>query len=264
MSQIFTRLEQLYKETLAIKDGDIATYIPQLAEVDPEQYAVGACLVDGQEAAWGDQHAHFCLQSVCKPFNYCLALEEHGEDTVHQHVGFEPSGQVFNALTLNDKGLPHNPLINAGGIMCCHLIQAEKKRAERFKHLQGYFEKLAGGQRLFFDNAVYQSELETAHRNFALAHFMQEQGAFLPNTSIEKTLSLYFQSCSMTLDISALAVMAATLANGGVNPKTGETLLQARTLRNCLTIMATCGMYNYSGEFAFRIGLPAKVGCQVP
>lgn len=253
-------LAELYERQRSLGEGKVASYIPQLAKADPEHWAVAVCLPDGTQAAWGDADVPFCLQSVCKPSNYCLALEAHGEDRVHRHVGFEPSGQVFNALTLNPRGLPHNPLINSGGIMCCSLIEPEKPLNERFETIADFWHRLSG-TRPGFDNAVYQSERQSADRNRALAHFMREQGAFAPNTDLEATLELYFQSCSLTLTARHLAVAAATLANGSVCPTNPDTaLLAPRTLRDCLTVMATCGMYNFSGEFAFRIGLPAKSG----
>lgn len=254
--QIF---EQLFQQIQPLKAGKVASYIPELAKASPEAFAVAVCLLDGRQQSWGNDQQRFCLQSVCKPLNYALALEEHGEQQVHEHVGFEPSGSRFNALTLNSRGLPHNPLINAGGIMCCSLIQREKTLAERFAHVSASWEQLAGCPP-GFDNAVYQSERQTADRNYALAHFMREQGAFLPQTSLTDTLELYFQCCSMTLNVQELARAAAVLANGGHSLQSQQPLFSGRTIRNLLTVMATCGMYNYSGEFAFRIGLPAKSG----
>lgn len=258
--QILDCLEAIFAETRSEQRGRVAQYIPQLAKARPERYAVAACLLDGTQAAWGEADQAFCLQSVCKPINYWLALEALGEEKVHQHVGFEPSGSVFNALTLNQQGLPHNPLINAGGIMCCSLIQPERPLSERFALISETWQALTGGATPGFDNAVYQSERQTADRNYALAHFMRENGAFPPQTDLQETLELYFQCCSLTLNVQDLAVVAATLAHGGTCPLTGQTLCQPRTIRNVLTVMSTCGMYNYSGEFAFRIGLPAKSG----
>lgn len=240
--------------------GRVASYIPQLAKADPDTWAAAVCLCDGTRASWGEAGQAFCLQSVSKPINYCLALEALGEERLHHHVGFEPSGQVFNALTLDSRGRPHNPLINAGGIMCASLISPERPLHERFEAIAACWASLCGSAP-GFDNAVYQSERGSADRNRALAYFMREQGAFAPGTDLEASLELYFQSCALTLDVGQLAVAAATLANGGHRPGSDSPALFApRTLRNGLTLMATCGMYDYSGEFAFRIGLPAKSG----
>lgn len=258
----FEMLEQLYLDLRELEAGQVANYIPQLAKADPRSWAVAVCLTDGRRGAWGDASQPFCLQSVSKPLNYCLVLEEHGEEKVHSHVGYEPSGQVFNALTLNSRGLPHNPLINAGGIMCASLIRPNLTLPERFEAVLEAWRDLTGGLAPGFDNAVYQSERQHADRNRALAYFMREQGAFAPDTELEESLELYFQCCSLTLDVNQLAVAAAALANGGVCPIGSRPAprLGPRTLRNCLSVMATCGMYNFSGEFAFRIGLPAKSG----
>lgn len=257
---LLSHVERIFEETASIQSGEVAQYIPQLSRINPEHFAVALCLLDGTQASWGDAQQAFCLQSVCKPINYWLALEQLGETQVHQHVGFEPSGSVFNALTLNQQGLPHNPLINAGGIMCCSLIAPEKSLAERFGLISSQWQALTGGSAPGFDNAVYQSERSSADRNYALAHFMRENKAFPAGSDLEATLELYFQCCSLTLNVEQLAVVAATLAHGAHCPLTGKELGSARTLRNVLTVMLTCGMYNYSGEFAFRIGLPAKSG----
>ncbi|PIQ26601.1 glutaminase A [bacterium (Candidatus Blackallbacteria) CG17_big_fil_post_rev_8_21_14_2_50_48_46] len=259
-AELLKILEEIYQQTHSHSEGKVASYIPQLAKANPDHYAVAVCLADGTQAHWGQAEENFCLQSVCKPANYCLTLEEHGEEIVHRHVGFEPSGQVFNALQLNSQGLPHNPLINAGGIMCCSLIRPQLSLSDRFEAVSNFWRELSGGANPGFDNAVYQSERQSADRNRALAYFMRENKAFPAGADLEETLELYFQCCSLSLNVKNLAVAAASLALGGTCPLTGKTLLQTRTLRNCLTVMATCGMYNFSGEFAFRIGLPAKSG----
>ncbi len=237
----------------------MATYIPQLAKVDPTRFSLSVCFVNGKKHSWGHSDESFCLQSVCKPINYALALEQHGEAQVHRHVGFEPSGHVFNALSLNQKGIPHNPLINSGGIMTCSLLYPELSMPERFDALNRHWNTLCG-ESPGFDNAVYQSERMTAHRNFALAYFMQEQQAFPEKTVLEDTLELYFQACALTSNTAALAHAAAVLAHGGRLPISETSVLKPHTVRNVLTLMGTCGMYNYSGEFAFHIGLPAKSG----
>lgn len=258
-SQILDVLATLYDEGQQHTGGKVASYIPQLAKIDPNHFAVSVCFVNGESHSWGDSGDDFCIQSVCKPINYALALEQHGEQRVHQHVGFEPSGSMFNALSLNRQGIPHNPLINSGGIMTCSLLYPEEALPERFDLLRQQWRRLCG-TKPGFDNAVYQSERLTAHRNFALAYFMQEHQAFPEGTRLEDTLELYFQSCSLTLTTPDLARLGALLAHGGTLPGQKESVLKRSTVRDVLTLMSTCGMYNYSGEFAFRIGLPAKSG----
>nr|WP_223006780.1 glutaminase A [Streptomyces roseirectus] len=253
-------VDRMYQEILPIRSGRVADYIPQLARVDPEQLALSLCTVDGQRHDLGDADTPFCVQSVSKTVSYCLALEEHGADITHRHVGREPSGQSFNELTLNRHGRPHNPMINAGAIMSCSLIRPGLPLADRFDHVAQTWQRLAGGRRPGFNNAVYLSERDTADRNFALGYAMRERQAFPPGTDLRETLEFYFQCCSVELDARMLAVVAATLAAGGVCPLTGERIFGETTVQHCLSLMTSCGMYDFSGEFAFTIGLPAKSG----
>lgn len=242
-----------------VDGGHVANYIPQLGRVDPEKFGIALCTIDGQRFAIGDADNAFCVQSICKPINYCLTLEEHGADLVHQHVGREPSGRGFNELTLNSDGLPHNPMINSGAIMCCSLLRPDYEMADRFDHVAETWRRLAGGS-VGFNNAVYLSERRTADRNFALGYFMREHRSFPAGTDLMETLEFYFQCCAIEVDAQSLSVVAASLANGGVNPLTSERIFSTDTVRKCLSLMSSCGMYDYSGEFAFTIGLPAKSG----
>jgi len=242
------------------ESGHVATYIPQLGRVNPDQFAVSVCTIDGQKASFGDFSKFFCVQSISKPINYSIALEAHGEKKVHQHVGREPSGNSFNSLVLNEKGLPHNPMINAGAIMTCSLLKSELEMADRFDYVLDKWSELSGGISAKFNNSVYLSERQTADRNFALGYFMREKNAFPPNSNLIETLELYFQCCSIEVNSEALAVTAATFANAGVCPTTGKRILQPDTVKNALSLMYSCGMYDFSGEFAFTIGLPAKSG----
>ncbi len=239
--------------------GAVANYIPQLSRVDPEHWAASVCTIDGQRIDLGDHDLDFCVQSTCKPINYCLALEEHGEAKVHEHVGREPSGRGFNELALNADGKPHNPMINAGAIMCCSLLRPGEDMSDRFDYVLAQWRR-ACGAKVGFNNSVYLSERQTADRNFALGYFMQENKAFPPGTDLHQTLEFYFMCCSIDVTTKKMAVLAATLANGGVNPLTGETVFSPQTVRNCMSLMYSCGMYDFSGEFAFTVGLPAKSG----
>ncbi|MFF4219322.1 glutaminase A [Streptomyces nondiastaticus] len=253
-------LQRIHQEVRADRRGAVAAYIPQLARVDADQFAISVCTVDGQRFSIGDADVNFCLQSVSKTVSYCLTLEEHGPDTVHRHVGREPSGQGFNELTFNKAGLPHNPMINAGAIMSCALIRRGLDAADRFDYVAETWKRLAGGRSVGFNNSVYLSERSTADRNFALGYSMRERGAFPPGTDLLATLEFYFQCCSIEVDAQQLAVAAASLANAGVCPLTEDPVFSARTVRHCLSLMSSCGLYDFSGEFAFTIGLPAKSG----
>ena len=253
-------LERIFEETKETLQGKVADYIPQLSRVDPELYAVALCTIDGQRFSIGDTKEDFCVQSACKPILYCLALEEHGEDYVHRYIGREPSGQVFNELTLSKEGKPHNPMINAGAIMSGSMVGADLDPAVRFDFVLERWRALCGGEKVGFDNLVYQSERETADRNFALGYYMREHKAFPDNADMLQALEFYFQSCSIEVNVEKMSVLAATLANGGVCPTNGERILKTKTVQHCLSLMVSCGMYDFSGEFAFTIGLPAKSG----
>lgn len=259
-------ITRIYEQTLTCTSGENADYIPQLARVDPEQYGVSVCTIDGQRHNIGDTTTYFSVQSCCKPINYAIALETLGEEYVHRYVGREPSGQAFNELLLNKRGKPHNPLINSGAIMTTSLLYPKEEMSLRFEKLMETWTKLSGGfQKIGFNNSVFLSEKSTADRNYALAYFMQETNSNKPigfpsDTDLHTTLELYFQSCSIEVTTEILSVVAATLANGGINPFTGFQIFSPKTVQNALSMMLTCGMYDYSGEFAFKIGIPAKSG----
>jgi glutaminase len=255
-----TDITRMYNELLPMTSGAVADYIPQLKRVNPDQLAIAVCTVDGQRFSIGDAATLFSLQSVSKTVSYCLALDEHGTEAVHRHVGREPSGQSFNELALNPKGLPHNPMVNAGGIMTTSLIRPQEDIADRFDLVAATWQRLCGGRRPGFSNAVYLSERQTADRNFALGYSMRENGAFAPGTDLVTTLEFFFQGCSIEVDAQMLAAAAASLANAGVCPLTEDPVFTPGTVQSCLSLMSSCGMYDFSGEFAFTIGLPAKSG----
>jgi glutaminase len=244
---------------------------------EADRFGVSLCTIDGQRASFGDSSTHFTVQSTSKPMTYCLAVEEHGAETVHRYIGQEPSGVGFNELALNRKNQPHNPMINAGAIMTASLIGLREKRelmeqgageglelrgwsGRRFDHVLDRWAALCGGVKPRFSTSVFLSERETADRNYALAYFMRENDGFPIGADIHDVLEFYMQCCSIELTTEMMSVIAATLANGGICPLTGERVLRTDTVRNCLSLMSGCGMYNFSGEFAFTIGLPAKSG----
>lgn len=259
-ASLMENLTKIFDEVKENREGEVASYIPQLARVPADKFGFAVCTIDGQRFALGDAFDQFSLQSTSKPITYCLALEEHGEGKVHEHVGREPSGQSFNEITLDSLRRPHNPMINAGAIMCASLIRPELTPADRFEHVMEVWAKLSGGSRPHFNNSVYLSEKQTADRNFALAYFMRENKSFPPNVDIHATLEFYFQCCSMELSADQVAVVASTLARAGSCPLTGDRVFQPESVKNCLSLMASCGLYDFSGEFAFTIGLPAKSG----
>jgi glutaminase len=254
------RLAAIFEQAGENGAGEVADYIPQLARVDPDAYAMSVCTVDGQRFSFGRATDPYCVQSTCKPINYAIVLDRLGAEEVHRHVGREPSGASFNELALNSSGLPHNPMINAGAIMCASLVEPSLTAADRFDAVLQTWKALAPGGNVGFDNAVFLSERDTADRNFALAYFMKEKRAFQEGADIHAALDLYFQCCSITVDASTMALIASALANGGVSPLSNERVFSSETVKNCLSLMASCGMYDFSGEYAFSVGLPAKSG----
>jgi glutaminase len=254
------KVTEIFSATKQNRTGNVADYIPQLARVLPDQCAISICTVDGQMFSLGESQIDFCVQSCCKPINYCLALEEHGEAYVRKYVGREPSGRNFNELALNDEGKPHNPMVNAGAIMCSALIRSDLDNADRFDFVLQRWATLCGGHKPRFSNSIYQSERETADRNFALGYYMNEHKAFPEGVDLLQTLDFYFQCCSIEANAEMLSVLTATLANGGVCPTNGERVMRTEHVQHCLSLMCSCGMYDFSGEFAFEVGLPAKSG----
>ena len=255
-------IDEIYNETLDIDSGNVANYIPQLAEVNPELYGISFCSVQGETYNIGDHTQDFCLQSCSKPLNYCLARMN--SDKVHNHVGYEPSGRSFNSHVLNPDGLPHNPMINAGAIMTTSLISPTEEPSKRFEKVHKFYIDLCGGiDYVGFDNTVYLSEKHHADRNTSLAYFMRENKAFAGDPTkndIETYLDLYFQCCSVLINSQIGAVISSTLANGGVCPISNKSVINKDIVRDCLSLMYQCGMYDFSGQFAFKIGLPAKSG----
>ncbi len=245
-------IEKYYNNTKGVKKGEVKS------EAEPDLYAVAICTIDGQKFQLGDHEEKFLLQSASKPINYAIALHEIGEEEVHKHVGREPSGRGYNGLVLNQDGLPHNPMINAGAIMTCSLIKPELSVEKRHKHIMDVWSRLSGNTPVSYNKESVKDE--PSERNMALSYYMLEQGAFPEGTDIYKVIDLYNRCCSIEMNVDQLSVVAATLANGGVCPTTGEVVFDSDNVRDCLSLMLSCGMYDYSGEFAFLVGLPAKSG----
>uniref|UniRef100_A0A667XPL8 glutaminase n=1 Tax=Myripristis murdjan TaxID=586833 RepID=A0A667XPL8_9TELE len=220
-------IDELYENAKNMSGGQVADYIPQLARFSPDLWAVSLCTIDGQRHTVGDTKVPFCLQSCVKPLKYAIAVHDHGTEYVHRFIGKEPSGLRFNKLFLNEDDKPHNPMVNAGAIVCTSLIKSER---------------------------------ESGDRNFAIGYYLKEKKCFPEGTDMTSILDFYFQLCSIEVTCESASVMAATLANGGFCPITGERVLSPEAVRNTLSLMHSCGMYDFSGQFAFHVGLPAKSG----
>jgi glutaminase len=250
-------LAAVFDQCLPNRNGQVADYIPELAKADPEAFGISVASIDGGLWSCGDTSTEFTIQSVSKAFSYCLALELLGRDEVFRQVGVEPSGDAFNAIVFDPHThRPFNPMVNAGAITVCGLIhQAVGDDALDF--LLERFSRAAGRQ-LTVSDAVYRSEAETGHRNRAIGHLLLNVGAAKP--PIEPALDLYFRQCSILVTAADLARMGATLANIGDNPLTGEQVFGLAAVRDTLSVMFTCGMYDYSGHWVLDVGIPAKSG----
>lgn len=250
-------LAELHAELLAEHSGKVASYIPELARVDPDRFGIALVAVDGRSLAVGDAELPFTIQSASKPFVYGMAVDEHGRDRVLAKIGVQPVEEAFNAIALDEAtNRPFNPMINAGAIAATDLLGGDTAE-QRLSRLLAVFER-GCGHPVEVDEQVFASERATGERNRALAHLMRIFGMIGPR--LEETLELYFRQCSIKVTCRDLAMLGATLANQGVNPVTGERMLSTSTVRDVLSVMHGCGMYNFSGEWDLRIGIPAKSG----
>lgn len=256
-SPIQAYLQQLHAKCSKLQDGQIATYIPELSKADPNWFGICLATTDGRVYEVGDTRLPFTIQSISKPFVYGIALEDRGIDSVLGKIGVEPTGDAFNSISLApETGCPFNPMINAGAIATTSLV-AGNSSEDKMQRILRVFSTYAGRE-LSIDTTVYKSEKETGHRNRAIGHMLRNFNILSEDPDI--ALDLYFQQCSISVDCRDLSLMAATLANGGVNPLTKERAISDEFLENIMTIMTTCGMYDYAGEWMYLIGIPAKSG----
>jgi glutaminase len=250
-------LERLHQRHVDNSEGTVATYIPELGKADPAWFGICIATADGKVYEIGDSRQQFTIQSISKPFTYGLAMEDVGRTKVLTKIGVEPTGDAFNSISLQPgSGRPLNPMINAGAIAAASLVAGHSPQ-DRFHRLLSTF-SIYAGHTLNLDYAVYESERETGHRNRAIGHMLRNFDIL--TSEPEHPLDLYFRQCSISVDCRDLSVMAATLANGGVNPLTGERAARPETVEHVLSVMTTCGMYDYAGEWVYWVGMPAKSG----
>lgn len=258
-SMIPDYVSEVLRDVETDTSGMLAGYIPELATADPDRLGAVLATVDGEVYGAGDIDTEFTIQSISKPFTYALALSDRGFGPVLARVGVEPSGEAFNEISLeSDTGRPRNPMINAGAITAHSLAGAEDlKSAERVEHVVKGLSSFAGRQ-LRVDESACASEMEHAHRNLAIAYMLRSHNILAedPRAVVEG----YLRQCSVLVTARDLAMMAATLANRGVNPLTGEKVIHEPVARQVLTVMATCGMYDAAGDWATQVGIPAKSG----
>jgi len=261
------RLEEMYQRHLSLHNDEVAGYYesgvgyckPDLVKVEQKPFAISLAAMDGEVFHAGDHDRPFALQSISKVFVYGLALEGCGRERVLERVGVESSGDTFNSIVFDElNNRPYNPMVNAGALAATYLVEGVYTAEQALERLLDALRRYAGNQSLQVDEETFEAEMRTADRNRATAYLMRSDGMLAGD--VEAILALYLRQCSVRVTCRDLAVMAATLANGGVNPLTGERALTTRYVRDVLSVMHTCGMYDFAGQWAYRVGIPAKSG----
>lgn len=251
-------LSEIYEEVKPfLGKGKVADYIPVLGKVDPNKYGIAIATVDGDICKIGDADDNFSIQSISKVFTLTMAFAELG-DKLWESVDVEPSGNPFNSLIQleHEQGIPRNPFINAGALVVTDKILGAYSNPKNA--ILDFVRKVADNDDIYYDKAVAQSEKEEASRNLALAHFMQSFGNI--TNDIDRLIDVYCHHCALSMNSVDLAKAFLYLANHGVNPHDGENILTKSQSKRLNSLMLTCGCYDESGEFAFRVGLPGKSG----
>lgn len=248
---------RLYEQQLGNRDGAVADYIPELGKVAPDQFGIAVALETGELITAGDATNEFTIQSVSKALTLAILLDLVGRAETYSAVGVQPSGDPFNSITLDPRSnRPFNPMVNAGAIAIAGKLR-ERLGPGAFDQVLERMSQ-AAGRTLTIDQKVFESERETGHRNRAIGHLLRAAEVF--TVPVDEVLDLYFRQCSVLVTAIDLAVMGATLANIGANPLTRREVFRMETVRETLSVMFTCGMYDGAGDWACQVGLPAKSG----
>lgn len=248
--------EAVEKGRAAIPDGNVATYIPELGKADKNALGLSICTKYGEYFNIGDTTTRFTVQSISKIISLALALEHLGFEKVFSKVGMEPSGEAFNSLVELDlnSNKPFNPMINSGALTVSSLLLPEFT----FEQMVDYTRKVCLDPDIDINEAVFCSEMSHVSRNRAIAYLLESKEII--ESDVEASLELYTKMCSLNVTAQSLSNFGMILATGGINPKSGERLISDKTVGIIKTIMLTCGMYDGSGEFAVRVGIPTKSG----
>jgi glutaminase len=249
-------LARCHSEFGADDSGEVATYIPELARANPGDFGIAITTVDGFVYEIGDSGVPFTIQSISKAFLFAMALDAAGPDKVQAVVGVEPSGDAFNSIRLQSDNRPFNPMVNAGAIACTGLV-CETVGDEAFWRIVEILGRFAGRD-LDVDEAVFKSEQLTGDRNRAIAYLLRNHGVL--RGDVQAVLDVYFRQCAVRVTARDLSVMAATLANKGVNPLTGDQVASPYAVARTLSVMTSSGMYDSAGSWVYRVGIPAKSG----
>jgi glutaminase len=260
------RLQDLHRRHLTVDESRVTSYYdsargyyrPEFAGDERDQFGIAMATLDGELHMAGDHDLPFALQSLSKVFVYVLALADLGRDAVLEHVGVEPSGDPFNSIVFDTRhNRPHNPMVNAGALVTTDLVLG-KDPAEKLERIVGTLRVFAGNHTIDVDPAIFAAELAGADRNRATAYLMRSLNML--SGDVDAIIELYLQQCSVMVTCRDIALMAATLANGCVNPVTGERALTRARVRDVLSVLYTCGMYDAAGQWAYEVGVPAKSG----
>lgn len=240
-----------------LSQGKVASYIPELSKVSAQHFGMAVYCLDGSTYSIGDSQQKFSLQSVTKLFALALAFSREG-DAIWERVGREPSGNPFNSLVQleYERGKPRNPFINAGALVIADILSARFVQSDIA--VQQFARTISGEPTIDFDMAVAQSERQTAHRNYAIAHLMKDFGNL--HNPVKTVIDSYCRQCSLTMTCAELAKAGGFLANHGSVPWSGQQILDASSSKRLNALMLTCGTYDAAGDFAYRVGLPAKSG----
>ena len=238
--------------------GNVASYIPALANIDPNQFSMAICMFDGTTYGVGDINKKISIQSISKIFTFTLALNYYGKE-LYKRVGHEPSGDPFNSLVQleYENGIPRNPFINAGAIVTADSLVSIYKD-ETFNQILDFIKIVTNSEDINYDEEIFQSELEHGFRNFALINMIKSYGNI--QNSIEDVINTYFKQCSIMMSPKELAKSMLFLANHGINPLTNEQIITESKAKRINSLMLTCGHYDASGDFAYKVGLPGKSG----
>ena len=250
--------EDIYSEFSKVKDeGSVANYIPELSKVDPNRFGVQLTTVEGDKFAFGDWDVRFSIQSIAKVFSYVLAYSRIKSE-LWERVGVEPSGTAFNSLVQleSDKGIPRNPFINAGAIVICDILVSQLDSPK--EEVLSFIRELSGIDSINFNTSVAESERTSGYINMALVNFMKSFGNI--HNDIDEVMDLYFHICSIEMSCMELSKSFLFLANNGVVPYSGKRILSPSRTKRANALMQSCGFYDESGQFTFKVGLPGKSG----
>jgi glutaminase len=257
MQELLSNLVEKYRKYST--KGKVADYIPGLSLANPWDLGIAVCGKDGKFFCSGDAGQLFTIQSISKIITLMLAILDNGEDYVFSKVGMEPTGDAFNSIQKLEtckSHRPYNPMINVGAIAVSSMIKGENSE-DKFRRVLDFFKKISENPGLDYDKEIYLGEKTTGNRNRAMAYFMKNDGII--DGDVEEALDVYFKQCSIRVSAFDLAKIGLFLANDGIIG-TGERIISIHTAKIVKSLMITCGMYDGSGEFAVKVGIPSKSG----